>query len=425
MPQYTSSVPSPGTRRPLPPAPRRRTGRHGGLLRTVLFWCHLSVGATAGIVILVMSATGVALAYQKQLLAWSAGSHVVTPPSTNAARLPLDTLLARVRAAKPGGKVTSLTVNSDATRPVLVGLQNRSTLYVDPYTGRVQGSDAKARAVFTGIERWHRSLALGTGMRSPVGSALTGAGNLLFLFLLASGLVLWFPRKWSAQAFRAVLVPRLRAGGRVRDWNWHHVAGFWLAPFLALVVGSAVFMSYGWPQQAVNRLAGGGAQREGRGPGEGAPRGEGGEPRPGSAPGGQGSGWEVAVANLDGLWASAARQSPGWKTIQARLPQRPGGPVSFTVSRSSAIRPDLRTTLELDPTSGRTVKVQRYADQNAGQRVRGWTRFIHTGEVAGVLGQTLAALASAAGVVLVWTGFALALRRLRSWRSRRRKPLRA
>jgi hypothetical protein len=37
-----------------------------------------------------------------------------------------------------------------------------------------------------------------------------------------------------------------------------------------------------------------------------------------------------------------------------------------------------------------------------------------------VIGQTIAGLASAGAVVLVWTGISLALRRFSAWRSRRR-----
>ena len=39
--------------------------------RTVLFWIHLAIGAAAGIVIFIMSVTGVALTYEKQLIEWA------------------------------------------------------------------------------------------------------------------------------------------------------------------------------------------------------------------------------------------------------------------------------------------------------------------------------------------------------------------
>jgi hypothetical protein len=53
-----------------------------------------------------------------------------------------------------------------------------------------------------------------------------------------------------------------------------------------------------------------------------------------------------------------------------------------------------------------------------------WLRFAHTGEVYGIAGQTIAGGVSGGAVVLVWTGLALALRRLLNWRKRQREPFR-
>ena len=60
-----------------------------------------------------------------------------------------------------------------------------------------------------------------------------------------------------------------------------------------------------------------------------------------------------------------------------------------------------------------------------GQRLRFWFRFVHTGEYYGFAGQTIAGIASAGGVMLVWTGFSLAIRRFWAWRKRRQRPVRS
>ena len=39
-------------------------------------------------------------------------------------------------------------------------------------------------------------------------------------------------------------------------------------------------------------------------------------------------------------------------------------------------------------------------------------RFLHTGEALGLIGQTVAGLVSLTSVIMVWTGLALAYRRL-------------
>jgi uncharacterized iron-regulated membrane protein len=65
----------------------------------------------------------------------------------------------------------------------------------------------------------------------------------------------------------------------------------------------------------------------------------------------------------------------------------------------------------IDPKTAHLVEHKTYAGQEAGQQARAWLRWIHTGEAGGIAGQLVAMLASAAAVVLVYTGLALALRR--------------
>jgi uncharacterized iron-regulated membrane protein len=43
---------------------------------------------------------------------------------------------------------------------------------------------------------------------------------------------------------------------------------------------------------------------------------------------------------------------------------------------------------------------------------RSWLRFLHTGEALGLIGQAVAGAASAGSLVMIWTGLALAYRRL-------------
>ena len=63
--------------------------------RTVLFWLHLTAGVAAGLVVLIMSATGVALTYEKQVLEWADRRAWSAPPSRQDARLSPETLLVK------------------------------------------------------------------------------------------------------------------------------------------------------------------------------------------------------------------------------------------------------------------------------------------------------------------------------------------
>jgi uncharacterized iron-regulated membrane protein len=107
------------------------------------------------------------------------------------------------------------------------------------------------------------------------------------------------------------------------------------------------------------------------------------------------------------------------ETVRAEVPSaaqitvRAGarGPVTLSVKQQNP-RPRFATIqLTLDTKTGAVTKRETYGDFNAGRKVRSWTRFLHTGEALGPIGQTIAGVASLGGLVLVWTGFALAIRR--------------
>jgi uncharacterized iron-regulated membrane protein len=101
------------------------------------------------------------------------------------------------------------------------------------------------------------------------------------------------------------------------------------------------------------------------------------------------------------------------------LPQSAEGPVTVAVDRGSGRQPHLQSTLTLDAKTGRVLKAESFSDQTPGAQARRLLRFAHTGEVGGVLGQTLAGLVSAGAVVLAYTGIALTWRRFRAWRARK------
>ncbi len=403
-------------------------------LRTVVFWLHLAAGVIAGLVILVMSATGAVLAFKPQILnRVDRAVRFVEPESSP--RLSPSQLLATARASRPDIQPASLVFDRNPSASVAVGLGREGTIYVNPYTGAVLGEgSAGAQRFFRGVEDWHRWLNVSADNRAA-GRWATGAGNLIFLGLAISGIFLWWPHKWLPQHVKAILVFRRTTSGRARDFNWHNVIGFWCAPVLIVLTATAVVMSYPWANRLVYQLAGSPlpAAREGGGRGgqPQAARGEGrgrGDARGGRAGGGQPrAGGEraarVAVPlpdNLDQLWARAEGHLPTWQTITMRLPERPDAPVSFTMSDAQHWNAFARSQLTLDAATADVVRWEPYAGTSRGQKWRGWVRFGHTGELGGVAGQFFAGIASLGGVVLVWTGLALAVRRLVGWRLWRR-----
>ncbi|QOY91498.1 PepSY-associated TM helix domain-containing protein [Paludibaculum fermentans] len=378
--------------------------------RKTIFWLHLISGCVAGVIVLIMSVTGVLLTYERQTIDWF-DRGLRAPQQPGRPRMPLEALLAAQPAAP-----TTVTLRAEPGEPVMLTYGREGTVYVDAYTGATLGKGhTGVRKFFQSMTSWHRWLGQ-EGPGRQTARAITGACNLAFLFLLMSGLVLWWPRRWTAASLRAVTWFNGQATGKARDFNWHNVIGFWsLAPLL-LVVASGVVMSYPWANALLYRMTGSElpVQGAGGGSGGGPPRGEGrgprGEERRPAAP---------SYEGLDLLVENAKRQDPEWRVLSFRPAGPRRAPLAFTLDRAERGRPDLRTTVTLDRESGEAVKLERFSDQSAGRRLRTWVRWVHTGEAGGVTGQTVAGLVSLGGVFLVYTGVALSLRRLAAWRRRR------
>jgi uncharacterized iron-regulated membrane protein len=424
------------------------------LFRKVLFWGHLTSGVVAGVVILIMCVTGVALTYQKEMQYWADTRFYRT--TGGGQRAAIADLIAAVRAVDPSATPATITWRSDPSAPVAAVMGPR-TLYLNPYTAGVYGEPTgqKMRAFFTSMTNWHRYLAM-SGDQRTTGRAITGASNLLFLFIVLSGLYLWLPKAFSKTQLRNILWFRRGLRPKARDFNWHNTIGIWSAIPLALVVYSGVVISYPWASNAVYRMVGeappapaagraggaggpgaeggraGGAGRGGRGGRAGGPAGieaagpqaRGGEARSGAA---------LTVApppaapvtssngNIEMLVDRAMAFQPTWQMLALRVPTEPNAPAVFTIDRGDAGQPNLRGTLTLDASTGEVQRWQTFSDGTRGQRLRSFLRFAHTGEIGGLTGQTIAGLVSAGGAVLVYTGIALALRRFWSWRSKRRQ----
>jgi uncharacterized iron-regulated membrane protein len=369
-----------------------------------------------------MSVTGVLLTYERQLIAWSDSQYRSTVPAQSANPLPVETLLRTIRADHPDITFNAITVGSAADAPVMVTVPQR-TLYFDAYSGRLLGEGSQGMRRFMSETRaWHRWLAV-DGDGRPVARFITGWSNFIFLFVVVSGFYLWFPRKWTWNHVRTVLLFGRTATAKARDFNWHNVIGIWSAIPLFIVVLSALPISFPWANALVYRAVGEEPplqrSREG-GPGRG---------REGGPSGRESRGSRERVARehqtapslegLNSLWSRAEQQVEGWRTINVRVPESNGAPVVFAIDKGDGGQPQHRSTLTLDRGTGEVVSYEAFGDQSLGRRLRSISRFAHTGEVLGIPGQTVAGLATAGSVVLVWTGLALAWRRWRAWMRRR------
>jgi uncharacterized iron-regulated membrane protein len=370
-------------------------------LRNLFFWLHLTAGSVAGVVILIMSATGVLLAFEKQIVQRAEKNVRVVAVPSGRTRLPIEELLIKVKE-NGGGLPSIVSWHPEANSSVELGYGRDRAVFVNPYSGAVVGEGAKGlRKFFGSVEDWHRWLGAGPEKR-PAWRAVTGACNLAFFFLVCTGLYLWMPR--SAAGFKAVFWFRGGLTGKARDFNWHNTIGFWCCVPLFVMVMSSVVMSYPWANNLVYRAAGSPVPPQGP---------------PGGPAGGQRSKSGISLDGLNSLGAAAEKKIAEWNTISLRLPADSDVTAVFSIDTGNGGQPLKRSQLTLNRKTRAETKWETYGSYSRGRQWRVWMRFAHTGEVYGLAGQFIATLASLGGVFLVCTGISLALRRFFAWRERR------
>ncbi len=376
-------------------------------LRKSIFWVHLVAGLAVGLIVAVMSATGIVIAFEREILDSIDREVKTVAVPANPARLTFEQLDKFVATQFPGFKTTARIVPRAADQAYEYRAGRDMTLFVNPYTGTAVMPKSKATHdvlhVFVELHRW-----LGMeGKGRETGKLITGIANLGFLLLCISGLYMWWPRSWSPKAWRPAVWFVGRLKGRARDFNWHNVFGSWSALVLIVIVTGGAVISFGWANRLVFTLAGEEAPQRGAQP---APAVRVPVPTEGQQ-----------IMSRDAVLERVARQYPEWETITFDTNQTANKdgtkeldairPLNIVVLNPDVFQYRGRVQLSVDPYRGDVLSKVAFEDRTPGTRARTWLRFLHTGEAFGFVGKLTAALACIGALFLIYTGIALSYRR--------------
>ena len=373
------------------------------MVRTTIFWLHLACGVSAGLVVLMMSVTGVVLTYERQAQAWEDRSYYAEPEAGQQ-MMSANQLIGASRGLE-GFEPTSLMLSTDPTAPAVLKQGRSQTQYLNPYNGEAYNPHSDAlSAFFSTVRGWHRWFNMSGDNRSSA-RVITGAANLMFLFLVLSGIYLWLPKIYARTTLRArVWFNASNSNANARNFNWHHVLGFWAAIPLVVIISTATVFNYSWANSLVYQLAGEEAPVRG---------GSASVEPPVTAP--------VSRLPYANLIDTAKTYSTSWRTITLAIPAAEANSASLTIDEGDGGQPQKRHVLTLNVTDGEVINWAPFTSQTPGAQARRWVRFLHTGEALGLTGQTIAGIASFAAILMVWTGLALALRRFLRWLEKQKR----
>lgn len=206
--------------------------------RQALVQLHLWLGLGAGLYILLISASGSAIVFRRELVKkYSRRSLVV---AATGPRMSLDELRIRFEGTHHGFEVYSVTEPARADRPdeaILGNRHERISRLVDPYTGSDLG-DSRSRLdrAFQWLADFHYNLLAGAS-----GRWFNGIGACVVTVLGLSGIVIWWP---GAGHWRRGMNVRWAANFARFNWDLHSATGFWCF-LLVLIWGmSGIFLCF-------------------------------------------------------------------------------------------------------------------------------------------------------------------------------------
>lgn len=418
--------------------------------------------------------------------AWHPERYFVAAPAGATPTLPLEALKAAVKAYKPDAKITGLKVYADPTRTVEFNLagapggpgegpkgegkgqkegarrggESRTeasrgeaqqgegkrgegrgerggkegkgegkggkgggeggrgpVVFVNPYTAAVTGELNYRETFFFTMMALHRGMVGG-----PIGKLIVGVCTVMFLFIIGTGIVLWWPA--TRKAVKQRLQVKWSGGWKRLNHDLHIVLGFYSALFLFVFAFTGLAWSFEWFNKGIYAVTNSPMQRPeppvsvvpGAASAATAPT-----PPPAPEPAATPEAPATPGLSADAVLAQARALAPASVYYSLQLPKDPTGSIRVATLRPDATYENATDETYLDQYSGQVLSQQTYEQRSLGQRVRGMFKPVHTGSIWGWPSKIISAVVCVLGFTFPITGTILWLNRLRKARKKERK----
>ena len=362
-------------------------------LRKVFVQIHLWLGLLSGAVVFVVCITGCLYVFKDEIADATQPWRFVDPQEKTV--LSPSQILA-VSDLEVGGKMPTAVTFGEKTDAVFVDYfqpgAGMSTVFLNPYDGQVLKVVTKqvdGFDFFSFVLKGHRSLWL----PREIGSPIVSYSVLLFLVTLFTGIVLWFPKRWTRKAFVQRLIFKRPFTISRMNFLLHNVLGFYAAILLMILCFTGLVFGLSWFSQAVYAVTSGGK-----------------ELKPYMLP--QSDTLRVGLHDnklLDRLYIRLRAEEPDATIFYFALPTQSDGVfrVSIVHKRGSYYRTDnvFFDRYTLAPLKGSGPYAGKYREASFADQFRRMNLELHDGRFFGVWGKVLMFLASLVGASLPVTGF--------------------
>ncbi|MDF2455366.1 MAG: PepSY protein [Cytophagaceae bacterium] len=355
---------------------------------------HLWLGLASGLVVVILGITGCLYVFIDELEPVVYKEHLVVEQQATAP-LPINFLKAAAQVAI--GKeypITRFEIPGEADRSYKFYASKRDdkaltyfgeviysyNAYVNPYTGEVLKVENGKYEFFNLVVTLHYDLFL-----QKLGKQIVGWSTIIFILLLISGIVLWWPKNKSAAKQRVWFRWKETTQWKRKNYDLHNILGFYTMILALIIALTGLVWAFPWFNDSVQFLANGGKTIE--------------KQKPALS--------DTTLlslrSDLDLSIQHVRAQVPVANYYFINLPKENKSTLSIFASGQGSERYRF-TSFQFDQYSGALLKKESFDDKSSGQKLRSMNYDIHVGSILGLTGKILAFLASFVAAGLPITG---------------------
>lgn len=366
-------------------------------LRWLIGEVHLWLGLASGLIVFIVSITGCLFSFQKEISDITYRKTFFIAPQQTAA-LPMSVLLQKAQATlgashpiqfittyrEPDRAWEFMAYKENDTALTYFGaMEYYESAFINPYNGEVTGVRNYKYDFFSIVKSMHWSLLL----NDKYGQPIVGWSVLIFVILLITGLVLWWPKKWNKATRERSFKIKWKAKFKRLNYDLHNVLGFY-SLLLALVLAlTGMVWSFKWFYSLVYVTAAGTTTPPAYTVSKSI---------------------ELPGANtgqaLDLAFVNAAKQLPDARRIGVTPAAGKEGPIYVYGYRGKENYYD-RDDLQFDQYTGKLLHRRNRAERNNGEKLLEMNYDIHVGAIGGLAGKIIAFIISLIAASLPVTGF--------------------
>lgn len=359
---------------------------------------HLWLSIPFGVLITLICFSGAMLVFEKEITQM-ANPTLYYVDNIKSNKLPLDKLAEIVSVTLPDSvQITGINIFQDPERTYQVNLSKprKASLFIDPYTGEIKGR--YERLPFFGtmfkMHRWMMGSAKAEDGSIGLGKLVVGISTIMFVFVLISGAVIWWPRNKKVLKNRISI--KFNKGWR-RFWYDLHVAGGIYALLLLLAMSlTGLTWSFQWYRNGFYTLFGVEITQTST---------HNNEQKKDNKERKNKKGNNDIFAHWQKVCDEVASKNPNFKQITVSKG-------NVTVSFDEYGNQRASDKYSFDTKNGDITQVTLYKDLPDSGKIRGWIYSVHVGSWGGVITRILTFLTALLGATLPLTGYYLWIKRI-------------